>query len=370
MKRIKGAGKIDEFAFVLIAGLIIIVIMLLMWGVPTETQIPTVSPSSQSLTIKKGGSDSFFLDINVTSNLVTLKAKGIISDWIKFSNNDFESAGLSKVKVTVKVPYGTEERDYPVTIEVESSEGGKATVSLIVTVIKDVDSGVKETSRSHPIGDFTVTYASGEEIIKSKTDAEINKNKKIIMSGTIEKDMNLVTDGFIIIDVFYTNNEGNLIVKLNNQVIFDQKVMPGRLKIPIDKDMLSDYNPIEISTSVPGWKFWVDSIYKFDKIDFGINVFGNLEKKENFTVSRDEIINFKEGMVEFYVEKVEGDGYLTVKINDRKVYEGKTIGHVTSKFEYVDVGLVSGDNTISFSTEVGTTYNVESGKVTIIFKEY
>jgi hypothetical protein len=366
----KGAGKIDEFAFVLIAGLIIIVIMLLMWGVPTETQIPAVSPSSQSLTIKKGSSDSFFLDINVTSDLVTLTAKGIISDWIKFSDNDFESAGLSKVKVTVNVPYGTEERDYPCTIEVESTEGGKATVSLTVTVIREVEGEVKETLRSHSIGDFTVTYASGSEVIKSKNDVEINKDKEVIMSGTIEKDMNLVTDGFITIDVYYTNNEGNLIVKFNNQVVYDQKVLPGRVKIPIDKEILNEYNTIEISTSIPGWKFWSNSIYKIDKIEFGIDFFGNLEKKETFTVSRDEIINFKEGMVEFYLERVEGDGYLTVKINDHKVYEGKTTGRVTSTFEYVDVGLVAGDNTISFSTETGTTYNVEKAKVNIIFKEY
>jgi len=370
MKRMKGAGKIDEFAFVLIAGLIIIVIMLLMWGVPTETQIPTVSPSSQALTIKKGGSDSFFLDINVTSDLVTLKAKGIISEWIKFSNNDFGSAGLSKVKVTVNVPYGTEERDYYGTIEIESAEGGKATVSLIVTVIREVEGGPIETSRSHSIGDFTVTYASGSEVIKSKADMEINKDNKGSMSVTIEKDMSLVTDGFITIDVYYTNNEGNLIVKFNNHIVFDQKVLPGRLKIPIDKELLSDYNVIEISTSVSGWKFWTDSIYRIDKIDFGIDFFGNLEKKETFTVSRDEIINFKEGMVEFYLERVEGDGYLTVKINDHKVYEGKTTGRVTSKFEYVDVGLVAGENTISFSTETGTTYNIEKAKVNIIFKEY
>ncbi|MDI6825991.1 MAG: hypothetical protein QMD36_02215 [Candidatus Aenigmarchaeota archaeon] len=368
MDRMKGAGKIDEFAFVLIAGLLIIIVMFLMWGVPTEIQIPVVSPTSQSLTIKRGETESFFLQINVTSDLVTLKAKGIISNWIKFSNNNFESAGLSSVKVTVTVPYDTEERDYYGTIEVESAEGGKAIVSLTVTVIREVEK-VEEFSRSHYIGDFTVTYAAGSETVRSKTNVEVSKDKKVNMGGAIERDMNLVTDGFIIIDIYYTNSEGNLIIKFNNQVIFNQKVLPGRIRIPIDREYLSEYNVIEISTSVPGWKFWVDSIYKIDKVEFGINFFGNLEKKEVFTVSRDEIINFKEGRVEFYVESVGGDGYLTVKINDRKVYEGKTTGRVSLKFEYVDVGLVSGENTISFSTEIGTTYKIEKAKITIFYRQ-
>jgi hypothetical protein len=372
MKKMKGAGKIDEFAFVLIAGLIIIVIMLLMWGVPTETETPVVTPTSQSLTIKRGRSDSFLLDINVTSDQVTLKATGIISDWIKFSNNNFESSGLNTVKVTVTVPYGTEERDYPSTIEVESAEGGKATVSLIVTVISEIGGGVEETVIPHPIGDFTVTSAAGSEVIKSKTNSEVDKNNKVSVSGTIEKDMKFVTDGFITLDVFYTNNEGNLVVKFNNKIVFDQKVLPGRIKIPIDKELLSDYNVIEISTSIQSWKFWANSIYRIDKIEFGIDFFGNIEKKATFTVSRDEILNFKPrgGMIEFYVERIEGDGSLTVKINDRKVYEGKTTGRVTSNFEYVDVGLVSGENTVSFSTETGTTYNIESANIKITIRGY
>lgn len=219
-------AKMDEFVFVLIAGLIIIIVMLLMWGVPTETQIPVVTPASQSLSINKGSSEKFILKINVTSDKVTLTAKGTIKDWISFDINDFSSSGLSNVGVTVKVPYKTEERDYPASIEVESAEGGKVVVPLTVTVSKTTTTPT-ETSRSHYIGDFTVTYISGPETIKSVSNVQVRKSisedKKVSFSGSIEKDMNLVTDGFILIDVLYTNNEGNLVVKLNDKVIFDKK---------------------------------------------------------------------------------------------------------------------------------------------------
>jgi hypothetical protein len=364
-------AKMDEFAFVLIAGLIIIIVMLLMWGVPTETQIPIVEPTSQSLVIKRGSSESFILKINVTSEKVTLTSKGTIKDWISFSNNDFESSGLSNIKVTVRVPYGTEERDYLGSIEIESAEGGKVVVPLTVTVISST-SQTTETSRTHYVGDFTVTYVSGYDMIKSVTNAEVRKgfseDKRVSFSGIIERDMNMITDGFITIDIFYTNNEGNLIAKINNQVVFDQKVGVGELRIPIDVGLFSNYNVIEISTSKPGWKFWSNSVYKIDKIDFGINMFGNVEKTETFEVAREEITNFKEGRVEFYVESYEGNGNLIVKINDYKVFEDKRRGQISLNFDYVDVGLTRGENTISFSTETGTTYNIEKAKVVIIYK--
>jgi len=55
-----------------------------------------------------------------------------------------------------------------------------------------------------------------------------------------------------------------------------------------------------------------------------------------------------------------------VKINDFKVFEGRRQGIVAFNFNYVDVGLIRGENTISFSTETGTTYNIESAKVVIV----
>jgi hypothetical protein len=140
-------------------------------------------------------------------------------------------------------------------------------------------------------------------------------------------------------------------------------------KIPIASELLSNYNVIEVSTSGPGWKFWSSSVYKIDKIDFGINIFGNVEKKEVFEVFREEITDFKEARVEFYVESYEGDGSLTIKINDYKIFEGKRRGQVALNFNFADVGLVRGENTISFSTETGTTYKIEKAKVVLVHTE-
>ena len=365
MSRVKGQGKLDEFAFVLLAGLIIIIVMLLVWGVPGPTEIPTVYPTSKTLSIEKGKSDDFILEINVTSKLVTLTAKGTIADWISFDNNNFESHGLANVRVTVKVPSGADERDHPGSIVVESQEGGEVTVDLTIKVKEPKEETTEEASRNIYIGDFTVTYAEGTENVKTERDIEVKNGGKTI-SASMTRDMDLVTEGSLTLDVFYTNNGGNLVVKFNNEVVYDDKAMPGEITIPLTKDLLDSYNVIEISTSKPWWKFWTSSVYRLEKFEFNIDYFGDIEKRETFEVYRDELLNFREAWVYFYVNSYDGPGHLKVEINGYTLYEGRYRGSIERSFDFADVGLTRGTNTISFSTEKGTSYEIENARITIV----
>lgn len=366
MSQLKGQGKLDEFAFVLLAGLVIIIVMLLVWGVPGPTEIPTVNPTSKTLSIERGESDDFILEINVTSKLVTLTAKGTTADWISFGNNDFEAYGLANVEVTVKVPSGADEREHFGSIVVESQEGGEVTVPLIIKVKAPTEEGMKEVSRTVYVGDFIVSYAQGIEAVKTERDIEVGKTT---ISADIERDMDLVTEGSLILNLFYTNNEGNLVIKFNNEVVHDESTMPGELVIPLSKNQLNSYNVIEISTSKPWWKFWTDSVYRIEKMELRINYFGDIERKETFEVYRDELTNFKEGFVTFYVNSYEGPGYLKVEINGYSLYEGRRRGSFDLSFDFAEVGLTRGMNTISFSTEKETSYEIERARIIIIHTE-
>jgi len=371
--RVKGQGKLDEFAFVLLAGLVIIIVMLLVWGIPGPTQIPTINPTSKTLSIEKGSSDKFILEINVTSKLVTLTASGTIKDWVSFSDNNFESEGLTNVEVTVKVPKGEEEREYYGSIIVESQERGQVTMPLTIKVKAITEPGTEQLSRSIYIGDFTVSYAQGTETVKKEGNIEVKKSmsedKKTTISASITRDINLVTGGSLILDVFYTNGEGNLVVKFNNEVVYDNKATLGEITIPLSKNSLTSYNVIEISTSKPGWKFWTTSVYRIEKIEFKINYFGDIEKKQTFEVYKDELTGFKEGLVSFYVNNYEGNGKLKVQINGYSLYEGVRRGPFELSFDFAEVGLVRGMNIISFSTEQETSYEIENAKIIITHEQ-
>jgi hypothetical protein len=373
MVRVKGQGKFDEFAFVLLAGLILIIVMLLVFGVPSELEIPIVNPTEKTLSMERGSSDDFTLEINVTSKLVTLTAKGTIAGWISFSDNNFESQGLSIVEVTVKVPSGADERTHTGSIIVESQEGGEVTIPLSIKVKEPTEEDEEEVTRTVYVGDFIVSYAQGTEIVKTERDIEVKKSmsqdKKTTISASITRDMDLVTDGSLVLNVFYTNNEGNLVVKFNNEVVYNHKPMPGEVIIPLGRSLLKSYNIIEISTSKPGWKFWTTSIYRIEKMELKIDYFGDIEREQSFEVYRDELTNFKEGIVSFYVNSYEGSGNLKVEINGYTLYEGRRRGSFELSFDFAEVGLTRGMNTISFSTQEETSYQIEGAKITIIHTE-
>ena len=106
-----------------------------------------------------------------------------------------------------------------------------------------------------------------------------------------------------------------------------------------------------------------------DKIKFGINYYGNLQKQETFTLYDNELQNFKSGSVNFYVMSTEGTGNLMIDINGHNIYKGQASGDVSKSFSIFDVGLIRGQNTITFSTEKGSAYDIDDAAIVITHTE-
>ena len=278
---------IDEFAYVLLAGLLIIIIMLIAWGVP-PSEVP---------------------EVNVTN----------------------------------------------------------------ITGVFLVGSSYQDVPRHILIGDFTVSYEVGSKVLAEETEIEIRRgltvNEYKRIGARIDQSMDSITGGFLLVDVLDTNSLGKLVIKVNDEVVFNQKVQPGRVHIPIDKTMLKEYNIIEFSSTGPGWMFWSSSVYKLEKVEFGINFLGRSEKTEYFEVYEDELKKFKSGRLEFEVGEHSGEGKLIVSINNREVYVGVPSGKIVREFDSLDVGLSTGLNVITFSSQPGTSYEIEDAFLTIIHEE-
>jgi hypothetical protein len=231
----------------------------------------------------------------------------------------------------------------------------------------------QDVPRNIRIGDFDVSFAIGSTTLSEKRNVEIKRsvfeNKDFTMSGRIEQDMSLITSGFLIIDVLDTNSLGNLIVKVNDEVVFNQKVNPGEVNIPIDKNVLKSYNVIEVSTSGLGLQVWSTGYYKLERILFGINFFGNVEKVYDFQLYEEELKNFKSGEVAFTIDNRDGSGDLTVRMNGKILFRGVPSRIFRQSFDLFDVGLVKGINDIRFSTETGTSYKIDDAEVIITHEE-
>ena len=66
-----------------------------------------------------------------------------------------------------------------------------------------------ETPSITRFGDFTVSYAMGSDVIKTRKNIEIKKsiisNKYETVSGSITEDMSSITSGFVTIDILDTS---------------------------------------------------------------------------------------------------------------------------------------------------------------------
>ncbi len=236
-----------------------------------------------------------------------------------------------------------------------------------------VGSGLAEAPKTMRFGDFEVSYALGSDEIATKGNIEIKRNiiseTKQRIGGRIDEDMNLVNSGYITIDILDTNSAGKLIVKVNDNTVYNAVAYPGRLDIQVDKSYLTDYNILEISTTIPGLKFWSSSIYKIENVEFGINFFGNKEMFDTFELYRSELDNLEYGEITFEVEGQEGSGDLLIKINNYRVFKGVPSHDFSEKFYKYDVGLISGYNTIAFSCDKGVTYDLDDVELYIFYKE-
>jgi hypothetical protein len=222
------------------------------------------------------------------------------------------------------------------------------------------------------IGDFAVSHTAGSQTLETRKYVEVKKglfdDKKFSFSAEIGEDFDNVIDGWVNLYVL-EGGEGRLIVKVNGNVVYSEKTSPGKVVISVDKNILKKYNVIEISSGMPGLQFWTTSVYNIEKVEFGVNVYGNLVKQYYFTLYPSELKNFAGGQVKFNLEESDGSGNLIIKINGNDLFRGIPSGSFTQDFEAFDVGLVNGVNKIEFLTERDTTYKLDDVQVIINHRE-
>jgi len=360
-------GQIDEFVLVLLAGLILIGILTIVWSSEAATQI-TVTPESKYLTIARGSSTSFPLNLNGSSKNVTLRGSGKITSWISFERPNLDVEGHTVITTFVTVPndasYGLNYGD----IYVEAL-GFQKRISITVNVSTKTVSG---ESRSIDLGDFIVSYAMGEETIAEKENFIVEKGyftdlplsfAAILSEGKLP----MVIGGYVQVIVDQTNGLGNLIVEINGNETYNQRVGVGEVIIPLSKEQISKSNSVVLKSSSPGWIFWSNSIYSIGSVKFVVEYNGTTFKDIDFVLDNSEVINFKSGKLSFYVKKYDSNKLndLTIKINDKTIFSGiPSLTYFTKSFGS-DVNLNIGTNIISFSVEPDTYYELKDVILTI-----
>jgi len=369
----KGETKIDEFAYVLIAGLLLIVIMMITWSALPQELPPMVTPPSVSLPVSRGSSASFTFTINATAAKISMYPYGDIKDWMNLDKNFFALGGSTDVKVTVVAPSDATEGTHTGYIVV-SSAGGNRTVYVNVNVLK-----FSMTDIPHPIyfNDLAVSYTLGSEVIASDEDVQVAKgtftNQPVSLTNDLIPDdkFAIITSGFISIVVTDTNSGGNLIVELNGKEVFRRTASPGEtISIPLDRSQINKTNTVVLRTESPGWKFWMNTVYKIKTVKLGINYLGISSQEKTFDLNAIEVSNFKYARVSFRIKNyLLPQQELVIRINNQTVYMSIPPTLVFREDFRNDIygnplSLNAGQNSISFSLENEGMYDL--GDVTLI----
>ncbi len=369
-------GQIDEFAWILIAAIVFILIITIIW-LPSKQPSPLVNPKSVELTIAPGSSTSFFLSINGTSegsmSNVMLTSIGDIKSWVGFDKNNFDIEGSANVRATVIIPTGVAIRTYTGSIKVSSS-GGDVSVPLAINVVNIAQ--IKVSSRPIKLGDINVRYYVGPENLASKENFEVSKgyfgeSKETIFVSIPSEKLQLITGGYIRLSVQSTNKDGNLVIIFNGQEVLNKVVDTGNITIPIDNLLINNTNTIIVqATSPPLYKFWSTATYNIKELSFVGNYQDVMERERIFDLKDREITSFKyfrlTGMVGGYSKVSE----LAIKINDQLVYSKvPPLAILNETFEKTIVGdpiyLKTENNTISFSFEKESAYKINDAFLTV-----
>jgi hypothetical protein len=356
---------VDEFAVILIGGLVLIGILAMTWM--SEVKL-TVVPDSRQLTIARGSSLSFPIYLNGTAKNITLKSSGEIANWISFDRSNLDVYDKEQVNAMINVPpsasYGTHTGDIYV-----QAFGFEKRISVIVNVSKVTVSG---QSRSINLGDFTVAYTVGPETVRELGSLKVERGYftdfPVSFAAILsEEKAAIVTGGYIQIVVDQTNSIGNLIVEVNGNETYNNRAGVGEVIIPLSKDQIKKSNSVVLRAGTPGWLFWSSSVYNIGSVKFVAEYNGTVFKEINFDLDNLEVVNFQSGRLSFTVNKYDVSKLndLTVKINNQVIFDGvPTLVYFTKTFGN-EVSLNIGTNTISFSVEPDTFYELKDVTLTI-----
>lgn len=369
MKSNKGqapiGARIDEFAFVLLAGLVLILIMALTWT--QQTTDVEVLPATIGVKASPGSPKIFAMTFNGTMPNVSLVVTGQVAGWISFLENNFEVMGLKTIDAQVTVPVGTNDGSYTGLIEVYYASRKKI-VSVTIDVSKAAVAGVPRDIR---LGDFSVSYLLGPEAVATAGNKEVSKGYfseykfNLVHEAIADDKFSAITAGTVYLLVEDTNNAGNLIVEFNGVEMHNKKASVGEVSVTIPRDQIKKSNVVTVRAGSPGWTFWMNTVYSIKTARFSIDYQKSVSPEKTFTLADEDVLNFKFGKLHFLLGDSKPTSDMLIKINGYQIYKGTPPKTFDVNFGS-EVGPSIGTNIIYFSVDREASYSLQDVVLTIV----
>ncbi len=151
-------------------------------------------------------------------------------------------------------------------------------------------------------------------------------------------------------------SEGNLIIRLNGEEIFNKYVTGSVEPITIRKSLLKDSNLLEFDVTGPGWMFWTKNDYELTNVELRGDVSDVTHRSAStmFYVDSEEKSTIRRGVLYFYPYCTTNSDSLIIKLNSAEVFTGVPQCGYINKFEVSPEQLMTGANTLDLSIKKGS----------------
>lgn len=216
--------------------------------------------------------------------------------------------------------------------------------------------------------DVVVSFKAGRKILLSEGNITIKngfggrkayeKTFSIKWPETVEK-------AELEIEVHDTNLYGNLLVFLNNELIYENLTPKGKITIPINVSQLKEKNKIMIFASSSGWRLWAPTTYI---LSFNLTAnFFNLKKKELPFVIGEEAKTLKLLRFVWFTEKIEGEGNLVARFNGKEIYRGREKAPMID-LDPKDFEVKQGNNILELYAEKNTSFHIKDIEAILFYQ--
>ncbi len=201
----------------------------------------------------------------------------------------------------------------------------------------------------------------------TRTEAQIIKSAASLHASSSIFKKNFAALNFDIADLKNTANptlsfninkaSGRLIIKLNDNVIYDATISSPSKTFYLDKTMLQNKNALEFSVSDVGLAFWRTNQYELEDIKIMADLTDISQQKSSavFLVSSTEKNNLDRVYVKFTPNCIQSEvGKLNVMINEFNIFSSIPDCGSLRPIEFAPTSVASGENRIYFMTEKGS----------------
>lgn len=225
-----------------------------------------------------------------------------------------------------------------------------------------IDYPIGETIEHPPRPSSVIIYTKEEAVVlqerpflKLKRTSFSSEDKEISFAIA---DLENTKD--LLLSFYVEKGEGNLIIKLNNEEIFNNELTPGAVSpIKLPGHLLKEENKLFFGVSSPGAAFWKTYLYEIKNIKIVAQVTDTKAQKAkvSFLVSETEKNNLESTSLKLFVSCQQKEvGKLTIYFNEEEIYSGLPECENYLVLEIPPEKTKKGQNELEFWIKKGTFY--------------